>query len=102
VIDRILLHIARPDCEQSYEPWWEMTPKHTIHILPMILYPNPIVLTGHVTEELSTHVLGPVYVVNTWPLEHKNRDLQLRQYLHQQSWKYGWIFRQSVLGRQAQ
>ena len=64
-IDRILLHIARPHFEQSYEPCRETTPERTIHILPTSLYPNAIVPTGLVTEELSTRASGPVYVVNT-------------------------------------
>ena len=33
-IDRILLHIARLDFEQSYEPCRETTPERSIHILP--------------------------------------------------------------------
>jgi len=65
VIDRILLHIARQDFEQSYEPGWETTPERTIHILPTSLHPNTIVATGLVTEESSTCASGPVYVVNT-------------------------------------
>jgi len=64
-IDRILLPIARPDFEQSYEPCRETTSERTINILPTSLYPNAIVLTGLVAEESSTHVSGPVYVVNT-------------------------------------
>jgi len=64
-IDPILLHIAWPDCEQSYEPCRETTPEPTIHILPTSLYPNAIVPTGRVTEESSTRASGPVYVVNT-------------------------------------
>jgi len=64
-IDRILLHIARADFEQSYAPFWETTPERTIHILPTSLYPNAIVPTGLVTEESSTRASGPVYVVNT-------------------------------------
>jgi len=78
-IDRILLHITRPDFEQSYEPCRETTPERTIHILPTSLYPNAIVPTGLITEESSTRASGPVYVVNTWLLERKNRDLPLRQ-----------------------
>jgi len=42
----ILLHIAQRDCEQSYEPKWETTPNHTIHLVPTSLYPNAIVPTG--------------------------------------------------------
>ena len=64
-IDRILLHLARPDFEQSHEPCRETTPERTIHILPTSLYPNAFVPTGLVTEESSTRVSGPVYVVNT-------------------------------------
>ena len=63
-IDCILLHIARPDFEQSYEPCQETTPEGTMHILPTSLYPNAIVPTGLVTEESSTCASGPVYVVN--------------------------------------
>jgi len=64
-IDRILLHIARPDFEQSYEPCRETTPVRTIHILPTSLYPKAIVPTGLVTEESSTRASGPVYVLTT-------------------------------------
>jgi len=64
-IDRILLHIARPDFEQSYEPCRETTPERTLHILPTSLYPKAIVPTGLVTEESSARASGPVYVVNT-------------------------------------
>jgi len=64
-IDGILLHIARPDFEQSYEPCRQTTPERTIHILPISLYPNAIVPTGLGTEESSTRASGPVYVVNT-------------------------------------
>ena len=49
-IDRILLHIARADFEQSYEPCRETTRERTIHILPTSLYPNTIVPTGQITE----------------------------------------------------
>jgi len=65
VIDCILLHIARPDFEQSYEPSRQKTPERTIHILPTSQYPNAIVPTGLVTEESSHRPSGPVYVVNT-------------------------------------
>jgi len=65
VIDRILLHIARPDFEQSYEPCRETTPERTIHILPTSLYPNAVVPADLVTEESSTCASGAVYVVNT-------------------------------------
>ena len=64
-IDRILLHIARPDFEHSYEPCRETTPERTIHILPPSLYPNAIVPSGLVTEEWSTRASGSVQVVNT-------------------------------------
>jgi len=64
-IDRILLHIAQPDFEHSYEPCQETTPEGIIHILPTRLYPNAIVPTGLVTEEASTRASGPVYLVNT-------------------------------------
>jgi len=50
-IDSILLHIAGPDFEQSYEPFRKTTPERTIHMLPTSLYPNAIVPTGLVTEE---------------------------------------------------
>jgi len=64
-IDRILLHIARPDFEQSYDPCQETTPERIIHFLPTSLYRDAIVPTSLVTEESSTHASGPVYVVNT-------------------------------------
>jgi len=64
-IDRILLPIARPDFEQSYEPCRETTPAGTMHILHTSLYPNAIVKTGLVTEESSTRASGAVYVLNT-------------------------------------
>ena len=76
-IDRILLHIARQDFEQSYEPCRETTPEHTIHIPPTSLYPNAIVPTGLVTEESGTRASGPLYVVHTCLLERTNRDLPL-------------------------
>jgi len=63
-IDRILLQIARPDFQQSYELCRETTPERTILILPTSLYANAIVPTSLVTEESSTRALGPVYVVN--------------------------------------
>jgi len=64
-IDRIPLHIALPDFEQSYEPCREMTTERTLHILHTSLYPNAIVPTGLVTEESSTRASRPVHVVNT-------------------------------------
>jgi len=78
-IDRILLHIGRPDFEHSYEPGCEMTPERTIRILPTSLYPNAMVPSGLVTEESTIRVSGHLYVVNTRLLESKNQDLQLRQ-----------------------
>jgi len=65
VIDPILLHIARPDFEQSDEPCRKTTAERTLHILPTSLYPNAIVPTGVVMEEWSIRASGPVYVVNT-------------------------------------
>ena len=56
-----------------------MTPERTLDFLPTSLYPNAIIPTGLVMEELSTRASGSVYVANTELLERKNRDLQLRQ-----------------------
>jgi len=33
VIELVLLHVASLDFEQTYEPAWETTLEHTIHIL---------------------------------------------------------------------
>jgi len=75
-IDYIIQDVNLPGCEQSYEPGWETTPEHTIHILSTSLFGMGIVATSQSTDVSGSCALGSLYILNTRLLENKNQDLQ--------------------------